>query len=176
MVTIRPAVARDAAAAAAVVEAVYAEYGFTWQPGLYHADLVNLGAHYLARGWPFWVAEHDGAVVGTCGLELFTTVPGRTGTLVTFADKPRLAGCDCALERLYVLRAARRLGTGRRLADTAAQAARAAGRRAMEIWSDKRFEAAHTLYGKLGAHRVAERICPGDPDESSEWGFVLELA
>jgi hypothetical protein len=44
----------------------------------------------------------------------------------------------------------------------------------MEIWSDKRFAEAHALYRSLGAKLVGERICH-DPEQSPEWGFLLDL-
>jgi uncharacterized protein (DUF885 family) len=52
--------------------------------------------------------------------------------------------------------------------------ARAHGRRKLAIWSDKRLEDAHRLYERLGACATAERV-HDDPDQSHEWGLVLEL-
>jgi putative acetyltransferase len=172
--TIRPALGSDADAACFVVRTVYDEYGFTWEPERYHADLVKLGSYYLARGWPFWVAETD-HIVATCGLEIFPRVPGQPGTLVEHESKPRIAGTDCALERLYVLRDSRRFGIGRALFARSLGEARQRGLAAMEIWSDKRFKEAHGLYASAGATKVADRICPGDPDKADEWGFILPL-
>jgi len=61
---LRRAVAEDSPAVAAVVRAVYDEFGFTWDGDGYHADLRDVTLSYAA----FFVAELDGAIVGTAGL------------------------------------------------------------------------------------------------------------
>ncbi len=144
---VRPAASADSRAAAAVVRAVYDEYGFTWDEDGYHADLRDVEALYAA----FFVAERDGEVVGTAGL----TEEG-------------------SLERLYVLAAARGDGTGSALLTAVIDEARRSGHARLEIWSDKRFEDAHRLYRRHGARVVGERV-HDDPDSSHEWGLVLEL-
>ena len=155
---IRRAEHADAAAIAGVVRAVYDEHGFTWDADGYHADLRDAAAHY---GGAFWVAELDGELVGTVGLELGA---GRTGGL---------EGCDCSLERLYVLDRARGRGAGSALLRAVLAEARAHGRRRLAIWSDKRFEDAHRLYERFGARVAGERV-HDDPDASHEWGLVLD--
>ena len=144
---IRRALAADSAAAAAVVKTVYDEYGFTWDEAGYHADLRDVEATYAA----FFVAELDGRIVGTAGLS-----------------------AHGSLERLYVLAAARGAGTGAALLAAVADEARRRGHDRLEIWSDKRFEAAHRLYTREGARVVGERV-HDDPDSSHEWGLVLDL-
>jgi putative acetyltransferase len=153
--TVRPARSEDSAAVAEVVRAVYAEHGFTWEPGGYHADLADVAVGFDA----FWVAELDGRIAGCAGIA---------------RRKLELPGADCSLERLYVLREARGLGIGSALLQAAADGARALGRARMEIWSDKLLEDAHRLYVRLGARVVAERV-GSDPDESPEWGLLLDL-
>ena len=204
--TIREATGADSEAAAAVVRAVYEEYGFTWEEGGYHADLHDLQAHYLDCGDRFWVAEFaptgqltdisgaasqppspqpppppgtnilqgEGGIVATCGLELFPLIPGSIGEVVTHEGKLRAGGSDCSLERLYVHPLARKQGIGAALFEKTLTEARALGRRAMEIWSDKEFGDAHRLYERYGARVIGERICD-DPDEAEEWGLVLDL-
>ncbi len=88
--------------------------------------------------------------------------------------KIRVLGADCSLERLYVHPEARGLGAGSALFLTTIEEARRRGRTVMEIWSDKKLENAHRLYGHFGAEVVGERICD-DPDESPEWGLRLLL-
>jgi GNAT superfamily N-acetyltransferase len=144
---VRRAVARDSAAAAAIVRAVYEEFGFTWDEDGYHADLRDVEESYTA----FFVAEHDGRIVGTAGL----TSHG-------------------SLERLYVLAEAREGGAGSALLAAVVAEARRHGHRQLEIWSDKRFTDAHRLYERHGARVVGERV-HDDPDESHEWGLVLDL-
>ncbi|MEA2590497.1 MAG: putative acetyltransferase [Actinomycetota bacterium] len=171
---IRLATAADSAAAAGVVEAVYAEYGFPWEPEGCQADLYDLGTHYLDRGHLVWVATDGVAVQGLVGLKLFDPVPGPAGSAVEVEEAVRLAGCDAALARLYVHPRARRRGAGTDLLRTALDAARQRGRRAVEIWSDKRLEEAHRLYERFGARPVADRLI-FDPDPCEEWGLVVDL-
>jgi putative acetyltransferase len=174
-IAIRPALAADSEAVVRVVRAVYDEYGFIWDAAGYHADLYDLQGHYLDRGHAFWVAElEDRGIIGTVALEFFEALSGQPGTAVEIGNTIRLAGCDCALERLYVDPAARRQGAGGLLVETVLQEARRRGRRALEIWSDKRFGDAHRLYRRFGVISVAERICH-DPDESPEWGLWIRL-
>ena len=172
---IRAATQDDADQVVAVVRAVYVEYGFTWEEGGYHADLYDLQAHYLDAGHAFFVAEQEGgAITGTCALELFNELPGQPGETVRFQGKTRVAAADCSLERLYVHPSARRQGIGHALLDRTAQEAKAAHRKRMELWSDKRFQDAHRLYLRNGAQIVGERICH-DPDQSPEWGLLIPL-
>lgn len=144
---VRPARKADSTAAAAVVRAVFAEYGFTWDEDGYHADLRDVEAAYPA----FFVAELDGRIVGTAGLSEHGS-----------------------LERLYVLADARGTGAGSALLAAVADEARRRGHDRLEIWSDKRFEDAHRLYRRAGARVVGERV-HDDPDSSHEWGLALEL-
>jgi GNAT superfamily N-acetyltransferase len=144
---VRRARTGDSGAAAAVVKAVYDEYGFTWDERGYHADLQDVEAAYAA----FFVAELDGGIVGTAGL----TEQG-------------------SLERFYVLPEARGAGLGSALLQAVAGEARRRGHARLEIWSDKRFEDAHRLYQRCGARIVGERV-HDDPDSSHEWGLVLDL-
>jgi putative acetyltransferase len=164
MFTIRPATGSDSAAAASVVKTVFDEYGFTWEPEGYHADLYDLEKFYLSAGHRFWVAEDpSGKVVGT------------TALWVMKPDEERIEGCDCSLERLYLLPETRGQGLGRALMETTLVQAREMKLTAMEIWSDKRFLDAHRLYAKFGAEVIGDRICEDDPDRSEEWGLRLRL-
>jgi putative acetyltransferase len=152
-----------------VIKAVYDEYGFEWDPEGYHADLYDLDGYYTRRGDRFYVALQDGVVQGTGALELFPAHPAE------FANPlPRIEGCDCSIERVYVHPEARRQGIGLAITQRVIQDARDLGRSKMESWSDKRFTEAHLLYQKMGAEVVAERICD-DPEESPEWGLALRL-
>ncbi len=153
---IRPGRKEDSQAAAGVVRTVFAEYGFTWDEHGYHADLADVEAGFDA----FWVAEEvGGRVVGCAGLR---------------RREAGLGGAEGSLERLYVLAEARGTGLGSALLAAVVEGARARGWERLEIWSDKLFEDAHRLYGRRGAVVVAERV-NDDPDESAEWGLVLEV-
>lgn len=170
--SIRLAQADDSPEAVDVIREVYEEYGFTWDPADYHADLYDLNRWYFDRGHLFWIAILDGRAVGTAALEKFIPIAGEPGKVVTLDGHQRVAGCDCALQRLYVRPGARRSGVGSSLFETVFLAATTGHCSAMEIWSDKRFEAAHRLYQRYGARVVGERICH-DPDHSPEWGLIL---
>jgi len=168
-IQVRQAALTDTESIVRVIKAVYDEYGFSWDPEGYHADLYDLQTHYFSHGDRFYVAEIDGVVQGTGALEMFPAHPAG------FADPlPRIGGCDCSIERVYVHPDARRRGLGRAITLQVIADARLAGRTKMEIWSDKRFTEAHLLYQKMGARVVAERICD-DPEESPEWGLELIL-
>ena len=153
---------------------MFEEYGFSWDPDDYCADLYDIQTHYLDEGACFWVAEIDGRIVGTAALEQFELLPGAVGSTLELAGTVRAAGADCSLERLYVRPVTRGLGLGRALFETTIAQARESGRRAMEIWSDKKLLNAHRLYGHYGAIQIGDRICD-DPDNSPEWGFILPL-
>ncbi len=173
VLSLRPFELGDEVHAVAIVAAVYHEYGFTWDADEYHADLYDLAAHFSAPHG-FWLAEYEGRPIGTGALHVFPeAIPG-SGELTSIDDYPRIVGCDCSLERLYVHPDARRLGAGLALFRHIIAEAHARGCRQMEIWSDKRFAQAHQLYQKLGAEVVGDRICR-DPDQSPEFGLRLKL-
>ncbi|MBX3119120.1 MAG: GNAT family N-acetyltransferase [Fimbriimonadaceae bacterium] len=173
--SIRLATQADAIAAAEVVRAVYDEYGFTWDTGGYHSDLYNLQSHYIDQGDYFWVAEDEsGKIVATNVLTFHEAIPGSHGHVVKHGSKYRIAGTECALNRLYVHPDGRRQGIGQAMMQVTMDAAADRGKTAIEIWSDKKFEDAHRLYMRFGALIAGERICD-DPDESPEWGLFLEL-
>jgi putative acetyltransferase len=173
-VRVRQADNRDVQAVVRVIRAVFDEFEFTWDEQEYHADLYNLDHHYTSRGWPFFVAEIDGEVVGTVALGVFDPVPGDIGCKTLVNGVVRVGGADCSLERLYVHPRARRQGVGKELLERTLDEARRQGRTLMELWSDKRFEEAHRLYQRLGATIVGDRICH-DPDQSPEWGLTIRL-
>lgn len=170
----RVAKAGDEAAVVEVVRQVYAEYGFTWDPEGYHRDLYDLSAHFSPPGGYLLIGGlEEGKVQGCCGITLHPS-PGEKEVVVREGELPRLGRTDAELHRLYVIPAARRGGLGRQLTLLCFDWARGAGARAVEIWSDKRFDQAHRLYRDLGAVCVVDRICD-DPDVSPEWGYRLDL-
>jgi GNAT superfamily N-acetyltransferase len=169
MTVVRPYRQEDARAVVDVVRRVFQEYGFAWVEQGYCADLYDVPGHYDA----FWVAEKEGEVVGAVGLKLHDRLPGRAGEVWIQHGVPRAAGTDCELCRLYVVPEGRGHGLGARLTEAVRAEARGRGRHLIELWSDLRLTHAHALYERLGAKRIGQRVCPGDPDSSPEWGFVL---
>ena len=168
MPIIREARRGDEMAVVGVIQPIYDDYGFSWDPEGYHADLYDLERFYWQTGDAIYLAELEAAPVGTVAFELFE--PGGASA----SGLARLEGCDCSIERLYVASSARRQGVGRALFGHVVNELRRRGRQRMEIWSDKRFTEAHALYERCGAVIVGERICD-DPDESPEWGLILDL-
>lgn len=138
---------------ARVVEDVYREYGFTWEPEGYHLDVLSPETAYAAPDGFFDVAVEGGRVIGTIG-------GSRHGE-------------EAELKRLYLVRAERGKGVGKALAQRFVAWAKGIGCRRAVLWSDKRFQEAHALYERLGFRTFGERVCD-DPDLSPEWGYVLE--
>ena len=171
---IRPATNADVPGVVDVIHTVYDEYSFTWEPDGYHKDLYDIEGHYDGQDDRFYVAVIDGFIVGTVAIALFDLIAGDVGQIRQLDGFLRVQGCDCALERLYVHPKARRTGVGSGLLKHTFEIARAENRQAMELWSDKKFVDAHRLYGKLGAKVVGERLCH-DPDQSPEWGLMIDL-
>lgn len=138
---------------ALVVEDVYREFRFIWEPGGYHADVLHPEVAYPPPDAFFDVAVLGGEVVGTVG-----------GTA-----KQGVA----ELARLYLYDRCRGRGIGHALLERFLAWARARGCTRAILWSDKRFADAHRLYARAGFRVMAERICD-DPDKSPEWGMTLE--
>ncbi len=139
----------------AAVQAVYEEYGFAWEADGYHRDLFTVEESYLRAGGMFWVLVEGGEVTGTIG------AINRGGGVVEG-------------ERLYLRHEARGRGDGERMLRCLIDWSRGQGFERLIGWSDKRFDAAHQLYAKLGFVQRGERICD-DPEQSPEWGFELTL-
>ena len=172
---IRLATRRDEPAIQNVIRTVYDEYGWPWFPDGYHQDLYNIDAGYFDKGGSFWVGELNGEVIATTGLEVFPAFPNETNERLVMVDGAwRGAGCDCSLERLYMLAEGRGKGYGSQLFHHTANHARSIGCRRMEIWSDKKLLDGHKLYERIGAKPIGERLCH-DPDQSPEWGFMMDL-
>ena len=140
---IRPASNSDIPGIVDVIRSVFDEYSFTWEEDGYHADLYDIEAHYSDKGHTFFVAELDGKVIGTVAIERFERLGGENGSLEFTDGFIRVCGCDCSLERLYVHPDARKCGAGGKLITQVVNTAKAEGRNARELWSDKRFVDAH---------------------------------
>ncbi len=170
---IRLATRQDEPAIQRVIRTVYEEYGWPWFPDGYHQDLYDIDKGYFDKGGYFWVGELHTEVIATTALEVFPSFPG-IGGVVMVDGAWRGAGCDCSLERLYMLKQGRGKGFGAALLRHTAEYAKAIGCRRMEIWSDKKLLDGHKLYERAGAKPIGERLCH-DPDQSPEWGLIIDL-
>jgi putative acetyltransferase len=138
----------------ALITAVYAEYAMVFDPA-FESDLADIGAAYPRPGGMFAVLVAADRVVGT------------VGALAKDGD-------TCELKRVYLERAYRGRGYGRRLIEHGRQWAEARGHRTLVAWSDVRLQTAHAVYRRLGFAPFGERTLD-DPDRSREIGFRLAL-
>ena len=114
------------------------EYG--WTPA-FEALVAEVAADFLKSHDPrrehCWVAERDGAILGSV-------------FLVDAGDRV------AKLRLLYVEPTARGLGLGRQLVETCIDFARAAGYRRMTLWTNDILTTARHIYDSLGFELVSE--------------------
>ena len=139
----------------ALIGAIFTEYGMTFDPPGYDADLLHIEAKYDVAGGAFWVMEEDGHVVGTVAV-----VP--------------VSASEVEIKRVYLAARLRGQGWGRRLVEHAIAWAATRGYRRACLWSDVRLDRAHVVYQRIGFVQAGARDCD-DIDKSRELGFVLEL-
>jgi N-acetylglutamate synthase-like GNAT family acetyltransferase len=151
-----PATAADAPGVIALVGRVYAEYGFRWEPALEVPDLFRFDQHYVAPRGGFFVVRDGGRVVGSAGVEL-------------------LDARSAELHRLYLDAALRGRGTGRALVEAVLAWCRGRDVARLVLWSDTRFDRAHTLYTRLEFQRTGERTLPDDLNDTREYRFEREV-
>jgi DNA-binding MarR family transcriptional regulator/N-acetylglutamate synthase-like GNAT family acetyltransferase len=114
------------------------EYGYDERFEALAAEIVaKFIQHYDAKRERCWIAEKDGAVVGS----VFLVAQSKT------TSKLRL---------LYVERSARGLGIGSRLVSECIRFARQAGYKKMLLWTQSELDAARHIYQKAG-FRVIEK-------------------
>ena len=154
--SIVPFAERHTPAVLALIGSVFAEYGMTFDPEGYDADLKKIAAKYLDAGGAFWVLEEDGRVAGTVAV-----VP--------------LSPTEVEIKRVYLAATLRGRGWGQRLMEHALAWAAARGHRRAQLWSDVKFDRAHVMYERLGFVQIGIRDCE-DLDQSREYGFVRDLA
>jgi GNAT superfamily N-acetyltransferase len=150
---IEAATRADAAGVIALIERVYAEYGFVWDPVVEVPDLLDFDVRYAAPRGTFFVVREGGVVVGSVGVE-------------------RLDGGTAEIHRLYLDARLRGRGTGRALLEAAMTWCRAEGITRAVLWSDTRFDRAHRLYTGLGFEKGRERVIPDDLNATREYFFA----
>lgn len=146
----------DHSGVVALIARCYGEFGLTLNLNdACEAHLADPGAHFRAGGGEYWVmTDEAGEVRATCALWL-ERGPG---------------GVRAELKSMYVDPSWRRRGVGRALTRRVMEAARTAGARELELWSDTRFEPAHRMYESLGFVRWGEREVD-DSNNSREFGY-----
>jgi putative acetyltransferase len=104
----------------------------------------------------WWIAELDGAVVGS------VAVTPEQKTVVE-------------LKKLYVSPLARRRGLGAHLVALAESEARSREARTLFLWTDTRFEDAHRLYDRLGFIRAPGTRALNDGSNTIEYHYAKDL-
>jgi putative acetyltransferase len=119
-------------------------------------ELIAPATWHTDAGGRLWVAERDGAVVGSVAI---------------LPDEER----SVELKKLYVSSGVRRLGLGARLCELVEAEARARGVTTVMLWSDTRFEDAHRLYEGRGYERGPDTRELHDVSKSVEYYFRKSL-
>ncbi len=152
----RPAVDADGDGLARLIAGCFAEYaGCVFDRAREFPELDAVATHFEAAGGRLWVADADGAIVGSLGA------------------RPR--GESVELVKVYVARARRGTGLAAALLEAALGFARDRGARRLELWSDTRFRRAHVFYAKHGFARTGERRFLADLSDTFEDRFVRTL-
>lgn len=157
---LRPVGDHDSAQVAELIGRCFAEYeGCVLDPEGVDSWMAAPATSYAAKGGQFWVlVAVDGSMLAAC-----------VGWAPALPDQVEL-------KNLYVRAAARRQGLGARLVALVESAARARGVQAVVLWSDSRFDDAHSLYEGLGYRRTGHQRALHDPSNSLEYEFVKELS
>lgn len=129
---LRPATNADCEPVRSLVFTVLGEYGLKSDPRCTDADLDDIEQSYLARGGTFYVLEdQDGSIIGSYGL--YPTEPGA-----------------CELRKMYLHRAYRGKGLGRRLLEDALSHAKQSGFRRITLETASVLKEAIRLYESYG--------------------------
>jgi len=145
---IRPATDADSAGVIALIARVFSEF----EGCVLDVDREEPGLRAPASTYDrFWVVEEDGAVVGCCACSL------RPGVV--------------ELKKMYLDRAVRGHGLGRRLIELVEAVARGTDAACVELWSDTRFTVAHAVYERLGYVRGPRTRDLHDLSHTQEYYF-----
>lgn len=115
-------------------------------------ELHALASYYAGQGGALWVAEEDDFVIGM------------------IATRPAADGWEIC--RVYVSARAHGSGLAHALVDTAEAYAIANGASRLFLWSDTRFDRAHSFYGKRSYVREGGVRALNDLSHSLEYGYA----
>ncbi len=153
--TVLPARATDVAGVIRLIGRVFEEYGFVYDPAVEVPDLLAFARHYTGLRGAFFVVRDGHDVVGSVGVE-------------------RLSGETAELHRLYLDATLRGRGLGRALVEAVLSWCRTEGIRRLVLWSDTRFDRAHTLYERAAFTRTGEREL-SDVNQTREFRYERDV-
>ena len=148
----------DSAGILALLEAVYGEYDNCILVLDEVPDLIRPATSFAAIKGRFWVVEDDGMVCG----------------MTACAPSKEIAGL-VELKKLYVARALRGTGMGRKLIALVEAQARQWGATRVHLWTDTRFVTAHAVYERCGYVRQPETRDLHDVSASVEFHYAKDL-
>ncbi|MBS1167574.1 MAG: acetyltransferase family protein [Proteobacteria bacterium] len=154
---IRPAVDADGAGIARLIAAVFGEYEGCPFVIAEFPELAAPASHYEKRGGRLFVAEHDGAIVGTFAI----SSPDGDGVF--------------EINKVYLERKQRGSGLAQRLYTIAIDDVHRRGGLIVKLWTDTRFLSGHRFYEKLGFVRQPVVRFLADATDGWEFAYRLEL-
>jgi putative acetyltransferase len=155
---IREATDADGPALAALIAGIFVDYpGCPFVPDEF-PELAAPAGHYRGRGGVLWVAEADGAVVGS------------------LAAAPSWRAGETELFKVYLARAWRGRGLAQALLDRALAFSRDKGACRIGLWSDTRFVEGHRFYRRNGFLQKPGTRALHDAGQTLEWRFERNLA
>lgn len=154
---IRPAADADGAGIARLIAAVFGEYEGCPFVIAEFPELAAPASHYEKRGGRLFVAEHQGAIVGTFAI----SSPDGDGVF--------------EINKVYLDRDRRGSGLAQRLYATAVEEVLRRGGRTLKLWTDTRFLSGHRFYEKLGFVRQPVVRFLADATDGWEFAYRLDL-
>ena len=130
------------------IDRVYGEYGYWVNTNKYDKDLLDIEKNYCSKKGCFWLAMHNSRLVGT------------------IAVKP-IDNQLIEIKRLYVEKKWRGTNISMGLYNYAYTFAYSKNYKKIILWSDTKFDRAHSFYLKLGFSLCGKRIM-NDADQPYE--------
>lgn len=154
---IRPALDADNVGIARLIAEVFGEYEGCPFVLAEFPELAAPASHYEKRGGRLFVAEQNGAIVGSFAI----SSPDGDGVF--------------EINKVYLARQQRGSGLAQRLYATAFDEVTRRGGRTLKLWTDTRFLSGHRFYEKLGFIRQPVVRFLADATDGWEFAYRLEL-